>query len=188
MTYNIFIRNNRSDGYTATALAFPGYSVDAPTRDEALARMYETLQQLLNDGEVVAMEVPTPTPSVAEPYEVQLQALQRQLAYVTGAWTDERVRQQFVAEFPKGAQALWDICPEVQQDICVTLVMATRRLTRQALSLAQLAALHQLLTLLQDTAPNEAMITACHQQLIACGLPPMMGGSQQLVDLYEDEL
>jgi predicted RNase H-like HicB family nuclease len=65
MTYNILVQNNRADGYTATVLAFPGYSVDAPTRDEALARIYETIRQLLTEGEVVAMEVPTPAPALA---------------------------------------------------------------------------------------------------------------------------
>lgn len=67
MTYTVLVRNNHSDSYTATALAFPGYSVEAPTRDEALERMYEAILQLLNEGEVVAMEVPAPTPSLATP-------------------------------------------------------------------------------------------------------------------------
>ncbi len=68
MTYNILIRNNPIDGYTATALAFPGYTVDAPTRDEAIERIYETIVQLLNESEVVALEVPTPEPVLAAPY------------------------------------------------------------------------------------------------------------------------
>lgn len=68
MTYNILIRNNPTDGYTATALAFPGYTVDAPTRDEALERIYETILQLLHESEVVALEVPTPEPAFAAPY------------------------------------------------------------------------------------------------------------------------
>ena len=68
MTYNILIRNNPTAGYTATALAFPGYTVDAPTRDKALERIYETILQLLGEGEVVEMEVPTPVPVLAASY------------------------------------------------------------------------------------------------------------------------
>jgi PHD/YefM family antitoxin component YafN of YafNO toxin-antitoxin module len=121
-------------------------------------------------------------------FHLRLQELQQQVDRVTATWPATNVRQQFVTEFQASAQTLWSVCPEPRQDLCVTLVMATRRLTPQALNMAQLSALHHVLDLLRDAAPTEAAITNCHQQLIACGLPPMMGGSQELARLYEEEL
>jgi PHD/YefM family antitoxin component YafN of YafNO toxin-antitoxin module len=121
-------------------------------------------------------------------FHLRLQELQQQLDRVTETWPNTSARQQFVTEFQASAQTLWSICPEARQDLCVTLVMATRRLTPQALSMAQLSALHNILDLLRNAAPVETDINACHKQLIACGLPPMMGGSQELANLYEDEL
>jgi PHD/YefM family antitoxin component YafN of YafNO toxin-antitoxin module len=121
-------------------------------------------------------------------FHLRLQELQQQLDRVTETWPATAVRQQFVTEFQASAQTLWSVCPEAHQDLCVTLVMATRRLTPQALNMAQLSAFHTILDLLRDSAPSEAAITACHQQLIACGLPPMMGGSQELARLYEEAL
>jgi PHD/YefM family antitoxin component YafN of YafNO toxin-antitoxin module len=121
-------------------------------------------------------------------FHLRLQELQHHLDQLTEAWPAIPARQQFVTEFRQNTQTLWSVCPESRQELCVTLVMATRRLTPQALTLEQLATLHSTLALLRDAATDEAAITACHQQLIACGLPPMMGGSQQLAQLYEDDL
>ncbi|MFN8487213.1 MAG: hypothetical protein U0350_06445 [Caldilineaceae bacterium] len=120
-------------------------------------------------------------------FHLRLQELERQLDRLSTAWDDQAVHQQFVAEFPRNAQTLWSICPEAQRDLCVTLVMATRRLALANLSLAQIAALAHTLDLLHGGA-DEAAILVCHQQLITCGLPPMMGGSQQLAGLYEEAL
>lgn len=121
-------------------------------------------------------------------FHLRLQELQRQLDQLTAAWPAEQARRQFVTAFPLGAHTLWSICPEPQRRLCVTLVMAARRLTLATLNLEQLAALNNTLDLLRDAAAAESAILACHQQLIACGLPPMMGGSQQLAQLYEAEL
>lgn len=58
MTYRVLIRNNPANGYTATALAWPGCVVEAPTREEALAGIQSAIVELLNTSEIVEMELP----------------------------------------------------------------------------------------------------------------------------------
>ena len=68
MTYKVLVRNHPANGYIAIVLAFPGYSVEAATRQEALDRMYTTILKLLAESELVEMEVPTPMPVIASSY------------------------------------------------------------------------------------------------------------------------
>ena len=58
MTYRLLLRNRAANGYTATALAWPDCTVEAPTREEALARMQQAIRELLAESEVVELEVP----------------------------------------------------------------------------------------------------------------------------------
>ena len=58
MTYRVLLRNNPTNGYTATALAWPECVVEAPTREEALAGIEAAIRELLNTSEIVEIEVP----------------------------------------------------------------------------------------------------------------------------------
>lgn len=121
-------------------------------------------------------------------FQVQLRHLVQQLEVVEQQWTDVVARQRFVDDFPTGAKALWKLCPEDAQDLCVTLDMAARRLSIESITIQQLATLRNCLHLLQDGAPTEAAIESCERQLMNSGLSPLMSGSESLVKLYMDEL
>ncbi len=58
MTYRILLRNTPTNGYTATALAWPECVVKAPTREEALAGIEAAIRELLNTSEIVEVEIP----------------------------------------------------------------------------------------------------------------------------------
>lgn len=58
MTYSVLLRNNPKGGYLATALAWPNFEIEAPTREEALAQMRTTIANLLSKGEIVELEIP----------------------------------------------------------------------------------------------------------------------------------
>ncbi|MEZ4727008.1 MAG: hypothetical protein R3E79_07735 [Caldilineaceae bacterium] len=58
MTYRVLLRNNPTNGYTATALAWPECVVQAPTREEALAGIESAIRELLNTSEIVEVDVP----------------------------------------------------------------------------------------------------------------------------------
>ena len=121
-------------------------------------------------------------------FQLQLRQLAQQLDVVESQWADLSVRQHFVDLFPVSTAALWKLCPDEAQDLCVTLDMAARRLTIKSLARDQLAALRSCLHLLQDGAPTEAAIEASERQLMAAGLPPIVSGSASLAKLYMDEL
>ncbi len=59
MTYSVLLRNNPKGGYLATALAWPNFEIEAPTREEALTQMRTTIANLLSKGEIVELEIPT---------------------------------------------------------------------------------------------------------------------------------
>ena len=58
MTYRVLLRTNLTNGYTATALAWPDCVVEAPTREEALAGIESAIRELLNTSEIVEIDVP----------------------------------------------------------------------------------------------------------------------------------
>ncbi len=60
MTYEVLLENERERSYTATLLGWPKLSVSATTREEALGRLRETLEQRLAKAEVVTIEVDLP--------------------------------------------------------------------------------------------------------------------------------
>ncbi len=60
MTYEVLVENEREQSYTATLLGWPKLSVSAGTREEALGKLRETLEQRLAKAEVVTIEVNLP--------------------------------------------------------------------------------------------------------------------------------
>lgn len=66
--------------------------------------------------------------------------------------------------------------------------MATRRLAPDPRFTEQLQILGVGIDLLREDQPDAAHIAAYRQALYACGLPPTMGGDNQLSQLYLDEL
>lgn len=58
MTYSVLLRNNPTQGYIATALAWPDCVVEAPTREEAIAGIRLAILELLNTSEIVEVELP----------------------------------------------------------------------------------------------------------------------------------
>lgn len=63
MTYRVLLRNTPTNGYTATALAWPECVVEAPTREEALAGIESAIRELLNTSEIVEIDVPETVPA-----------------------------------------------------------------------------------------------------------------------------
>lgn len=63
MTYRVLLRNNPTNGYTATALAWPDCVVEASTREEALAGIESAIRELLNTAEIVEIDVPETGPT-----------------------------------------------------------------------------------------------------------------------------
>ena len=63
MTYRVLLRNNPTNGYTATALAWPDCVVEAPTREEALAGIESAIRELLSTAEIVEIDVPGTGPT-----------------------------------------------------------------------------------------------------------------------------
>jgi hypothetical protein len=57
MTYSVLLRHNPKGGFLATALAWPGFEIEAPTRDEALEKMRMTITNLLSKGEIIELEI-----------------------------------------------------------------------------------------------------------------------------------
>jgi len=121
-------------------------------------------------------------------FHVQVKELQHQLNRLEEALPDRHLHQPLMTDFKNQVQALWKICPEAQKDLCVMLMMASRRLYSEFLSLEQIAALDYTLALLDNETTDEVTENRCYRQLLACGLPPMMTGSNELAQLYEDEL
>jgi hypothetical protein len=60
MTHPVFIEKDQGDSVKATVIGWPGLSVSAATRQEALARLRELLRDRLTDGEIVQLDVEPP--------------------------------------------------------------------------------------------------------------------------------
>lgn len=87
MGYQILLRSLPSNGYVATALAWPHCTVEGSTREEALEKMRFAIAELFSDGEIVEVEVPAPSPKVAATYEETF-----------GMFQDDPTFEAFVAE------------------------------------------------------------------------------------------
>ncbi|MEZ4710902.1 MAG: hypothetical protein R3A44_27130 [Caldilineaceae bacterium] len=60
MTYRVLVRKEPANGYIATALNWPDCQVTAATREEAITQIQFAIAQLLNAGEIIELEIPTP--------------------------------------------------------------------------------------------------------------------------------
>ncbi|MEM7539050.1 MAG: hypothetical protein AAF639_43230 [Chloroflexota bacterium] len=123
-----------------------------------------------------------------ELYEVQLLRLMLELDRVERRWGDSAVRQAFVKNFPKRTLKLWKSCPENMQELCVTLDLAAKHLVIELLTKDAIDALRFCLDLIIRDVTDEDKIDACEYKLTSAGLPPIMGGSNELVELYLEEL
>lgn len=117
-------------------------------------------------------------------FHLRLQELQRQLDHLAQSPSIGSNLAPLIAAFQQAARTLWSICPKPQQSLCVTFVMAVRRLTPDPRFSEQLAVLATGIDLLREDQPNSERIAVYRQALFACGLPPTMGGDNQLAQLY----
>jgi len=60
VTHPVFIEKDQGDAVKATMIGWPGLSVSAATRQEALAKLQELLRQRLASGEVVQLDIELP--------------------------------------------------------------------------------------------------------------------------------
>lgn len=90
MTYRVMLREKSPNGYVATALAWPECVVEAPTREEALARIRVAIAELLAEAEIVEVDVPVPHAVIAAPY-----------AETFGMFRDDPTFDDFVEEVQK---------------------------------------------------------------------------------------
>jgi predicted RNase H-like HicB family nuclease len=60
MTCQVFVQRIDENGFRATPLLFPDCVAIGKTRDEALARLKEVLNERLSQGEIVTVEVGEP--------------------------------------------------------------------------------------------------------------------------------
>jgi len=121
-------------------------------------------------------------------FHMQLHQLLQQLQAVEQDWGDEDLQEEFVRTFPERARALWDISIDEAKGLSVTLDLAARHLDLQSLKVEQVQALRYCLGLMRQSLVTEDELDICHRRLIESGLPPMMGGSDELVELYLEEL
>ncbi|MEZ4861162.1 MAG: hypothetical protein R3C14_07645 [Caldilineaceae bacterium] len=98
------------------------------------------------------------------------------------------VQQTFVERFPKLTTKLWKSCPEQMKRICLALDLAAKHLFVEQLTLEKISALRHFIDLICQDVTDAADIREAKNRLTSAGLPPVMGGSQELVDLYVEEL
>lgn len=69
MSYPILLRSKPKDGYVATALTLANIEVEAPTREQALARIRQVISNTLAQGEIVDLEISESKPIIASSYD-----------------------------------------------------------------------------------------------------------------------
>lgn len=121
-------------------------------------------------------------------FHLRLQELQRRLERFEQSQPTETELPQLIDEFQQAARILWSVCPKPQRSLCVSFVMATRRLAPDPRLSEQLRVLSAGIDLLREDLPDADDVAAYRQSLFACGLPPIMGGDNRLSQLYLDEL
>jgi len=57
MTYYVLVENGRQGHYTATVLGWPDCTAQGTTRQEALARVRQTLAARLTQAEIIPLEI-----------------------------------------------------------------------------------------------------------------------------------
>ena len=85
MLYQILLRRQPTNGYSATALGWPDCQVIAPTRDEAVTQIRSAIADLLVAGEIIDLDIPTPI-------------IPADYADTFGAFRDDPTFAEFVAE------------------------------------------------------------------------------------------
>lgn len=146
-----------------------------------------------NQGRPVAMVLPPSLfedSSESEPdlYEFQLLSLVQELDIIERYWEDRHAQETFVERFPKLTAKLWKSCPEPMKRVCLALDLAAKHLFIEGLTLEKIGELRHFVDLIcQDVTDTDEIRTA-KNRLTAVGLPPMISGSQALVDLYVEEL
>ncbi len=83
--YEVLIEKVGDNGYRANVLAWPGNSVEAATREEALKKIRSTIQQKLTTADLVTLEFP-----VANPW-----------LKFAGMWADNPDFDEFVGEIDR---------------------------------------------------------------------------------------
>ncbi|MEM7532512.1 MAG: hypothetical protein AAF639_10065 [Chloroflexota bacterium] len=121
-------------------------------------------------------------------YQWQLVHLIREIEKVEQHWNDASVQEAFVKQFPESTFDLWKMCPESTKRLCLSLDLAAQRLRVDTLTQEKLNALRHFIELIRQGETQKDIIRQGKQQLISAGLPPSMGGSRELADLYKEEL
>lgn len=147
----------------------------------------------VNKGKTIAMLLP---PSLFEDsvenepdlYEFQLLCLVQELDTVERYWHDRHVKQIFVQRFPKLTSKLWKSSPEQMRRVCLSLDLAAKHLLIESLTLEKIGGLRHFVDLICQDVTDVSAIRDAKNRLTSVGLPPMMVGSHELVDLYVEEL
>lgn len=144
-------------------------------------------------GQTVAMVLPPglfEDLSENEPnlYEFQLLRLIQELDTVERHWNDSDTQQTFVERFPRLTLKLWKSAPEQMKRVCLSLDLAAKHLFVEQLILEQISALRHFVELICQDVSGADEIREAKNKLASAGLPPVMVGSQELVDLYVEEL
>lgn len=69
MSYPILLRSKPKDGYVATALTLSNIEIEAPTREQALARIRQVISDTLAQGEIVDLEISEPKPIITSSFD-----------------------------------------------------------------------------------------------------------------------
>ena len=128
------------------------------------------------------------TDYLRERYKFQLLYLLQELDKVERLWGDRVVQEAFIKKMPKLTFKLWKLCPDHMKRVCMSLDLSAKRLRIDSLTLAMVDALRQYIDLICEEELDKDKILSAKRKLISVGLPPRMGGSQELVELYLEEL
>ena len=140
-----------------------------------------TTMFLLSEYIVDTVPHPTKRPSL---HEFQLLRLLQELDHVEQNWADAQLKQAFVKKFPRLTFELWQSCPDTMKRLCMSLDLSAKHLIVDLLTVEEIEALRHLLNLIIRNSTDVDEIRAAKDQLTSVGLPPIMGGSRELVELY----
>ncbi|MEM7533452.1 MAG: hypothetical protein AAF639_14815 [Chloroflexota bacterium] len=121
-------------------------------------------------------------------YHWQLIHLLREIEKMEQHWEDGSTQELFVKNFPESTYELWKLCPEPMKRACLSLDLAAQRLRTETLTHDKMTALRYLIELIRQGESDKDIIWSAKQKLISAGLPPRLGGSRELVELYMEEL
>lgn len=128
------------------------------------------------------------TDYLRERYKFQLLYLLQELDRIARLWGDHVAQDAFVEKLPKLTFKLWKLCPDYMKRVCMSLDLSAKRLRNDSLTLEMIDVLREYVDLICEEELDKDKIWLAKRKLIAVGLPPRMGGSQELVELYLEEL